>query len=73
MNVKILSWNVCGLNDRNKRLQVRSFIKQWGADVICLQETKIELVSRSLFIVCGVFIIWIGCFLVLLVFLGVYC
>ena len=48
MNVKILSWNVRGLNDRDKRLQVRSFIKQWGADIICLQETKIELVSRRL-------------------------
>ena len=48
MNVKILSWNVLGLNDRDKRLQVRSLIKHWGADVICLQETKIELVSRRL-------------------------
>ena len=48
MNVKILSWNVRELNDRDKRLQVRSFIKQWGADIICLQETKIELVSRRL-------------------------
>jgi exonuclease III len=48
MNVKILFWNVRGLNDRDKWLQVRSLIKHWGADIICLQETKIELVSRSL-------------------------
>ena len=48
MNVKILSWNVRGLNDRDKRLQVRSLIKQWGADIICLQETRLELVTRRI-------------------------
>ena len=48
MNVKILSWNVRELNDRDKRLQVRSLIKQWGADIICLQETKLEQVTRRI-------------------------
>jgi hypothetical protein len=73
MNVKILSWNIRGLNDRDKQLQVRSFIKHWGADVICRQETKIELVSKNFFVICGVFIMWIGCFWDQLVLLRVSC
>jgi exonuclease III len=48
MNLKIVTWNVRGLNDREKRLQVKNLIKMWKADVICLQETKLELISRSL-------------------------
>ena len=37
-----------GLSDRDKRLQVRHLLNLWGADVICLQETKLELITRSL-------------------------
>jgi exonuclease III len=48
MNLKIVTWNVRGLNDREKRLQIKNLIKMWGADVICLQETKLKLISRSL-------------------------
>lgn len=48
MNLKILSWNVCGLNDRDKHNQVRYFLKLWGADVICLQETKLDLITRGI-------------------------
>jgi endonuclease/exonuclease/phosphatase family metal-dependent hydrolase len=39
---KILSWNVRGLNEGGKRLKVRNLIRQWKADIICLQETKLE-------------------------------
>ena len=46
MNVKIISWNVRVLNDRDKRLRVRNMIKSWGADIICLQETKMEFISK---------------------------
>jgi exonuclease III len=45
MNLRILSWNVRGLNDREKRLRIRSLLKDWNADVICLQETKMELIT----------------------------
>ncbi len=37
-----------GLNDREKRLKIKNLIKLWRADVICLQETKMEVLSRSL-------------------------
>ena len=45
MNLKILSWNVRGLNDRDKCNQVRYFLKLWGANVIYLQETKLDLIT----------------------------
>ena len=48
MNLKIIFWNVRGLNDRDKRLRVRNMVKRWGLDVICFQETKMELITRAL-------------------------
>ena len=47
MNLKIVSWNVRGLNDRDKKLQIRNLIRIWCDDVICLQETKMELISTG--------------------------
>lgn len=40
--VKIISWNVRGLNDEGKRDLVRNLINQWGADVYILLETKLK-------------------------------
>jgi endonuclease/exonuclease/phosphatase family metal-dependent hydrolase len=48
MKPKILSWNGRGLNKGDKRLKVRNLIRQWKADIICLQETKLEFISNSL-------------------------
>lgn len=42
MNISIVSWNVRGINCREKRRTINSAIKDWKADVICLQETKLE-------------------------------
>ena len=36
MNLKILSWNVRGLNDRRKRSIVKNLLLSWKCDVICL-------------------------------------
>ena len=47
MNLKIISWNVRGLNEKDKRLQIRNPIRIWRADVICLQETKMKLITRG--------------------------
>ena len=47
MNLKIVSWNVRGLNDKDKKLQIRNLIRIWCDDVICLQETKVELITRG--------------------------
>jgi len=42
MKFKLISWNVRGLNDREKRRVVHNLLSGWRADIICLQETKIE-------------------------------
>jgi hypothetical protein len=47
MNLKIISWNVRGLNFRDKRLQVRHMLKLWNADIVCLQETKLDFIDRG--------------------------
>jgi exonuclease III len=46
MNCNILSWNVRGLNSPDKRLMVRNLLRQWRVDIICLQETKLDHISR---------------------------
>ena len=40
MKVKILSWNVRGVNDPNKRKVINNFIRTQRVDLVCLQETK---------------------------------
>ena len=48
MNLKILSWNVRGLNDGRKRLIVKNLLRDWKCDVIFLQETKITGMDRQM-------------------------
>ena len=48
MNLKILSWNVRGLNEKKKRLKIHNLLHTWRADIVCLQETKLEWVTRGL-------------------------
>jgi exonuclease III len=47
MHLRIISWNVRGLNCRLKRSQIKNALKLWKGEVICLQETKLENISRS--------------------------
>ena len=48
MNLKILSWNVRGLNDCQKRLIVKNLLREWKCDVICLQETELSSIDRQM-------------------------
>ena len=48
MKIKILSWNVRGANDVNKRTVIKAFIKMQRVDVVSLQETKFKEVSTGL-------------------------
>ncbi|KAG2697380.1 hypothetical protein I3760_07G102700 [Carya illinoinensis] len=48
MKPKILSWNVQGLNDPSKCLRVKNLIREWKADVICLQETKMKFIDKNI-------------------------
>jgi hypothetical protein len=49
----ILFWNVSGLNGKGRRDSVREVITFSGANVVCLQETKLENLNR--FMLCSVF------------------
>ncbi|KAG2689776.1 hypothetical protein I3760_09G155200, partial [Carya illinoinensis] len=45
---KILSWNVRGINDINKRIRIRDLIRSWKVDVVCLQETKLKFINCNI-------------------------
>ena len=47
MNLKLLSWNVKGANDNNKRRIIKSFVRKQNVDLLCIQETKIQLMSEG--------------------------
>ncbi|KAJ9704077.1 hypothetical protein PVL29_005385 [Vitis rotundifolia] len=48
MKIRILSWNVRGANDKEKRQVIKSVIKSNKVDVVCLQETKIKEMSMGI-------------------------
>jgi mannosylglycoprotein endo-beta-mannosidase len=43
---KILIWNVRGLNSTGRQDAVRSLVESTKADIVCIQETKMENISR---------------------------
>ena len=45
MKLKILSWNVRGLNNPRKQEVVKNMLRNWKGDVVCLQETKLATVD----------------------------
>ena len=47
MNLKLLSWNVRGLNNPQKRYTVKNLLKEWKCDVVCFQETKLDYVNLA--------------------------
>ena len=47
MKLKLLSWNVRGANDSSKRKIIKTFIRNKKADLLCIQETKIQPMSKG--------------------------
>ena len=45
MKLKLLSWNVKGANDNNKRKVIKALIRDQKANLVCLQDTKIQEMS----------------------------
>ena len=45
MTLKIMSWNVRGVNNRDKRKVLKAFIRSKKVDIVCLQEAKIQNMS----------------------------
>ena len=47
MNLKILSWNVRGVNDSSKRKVIKSVIRKQKVDLFCIQETKMQVMTEG--------------------------
>ena len=47
MKLKVLSWNVRGANDSSKRKIIKTFIRNQKVDLLCIQETKIQPMSKG--------------------------
>ena len=45
MEIKILSWNVRGMNVPDKRKVIKNFLRSHRAYLVCLQETKVQEVN----------------------------
>ena len=48
MKIRILSWNVKGVNDFEKRKLIKAFLTSQRVDLVCLQETKLKGASTDL-------------------------
>lgn len=48
MKLRIFSWNVRGANDCDKRKVIKALIKSQKVDLVCLQETKIQEMSKRI-------------------------
>ena len=48
MKIKIISWNIRGANDKDKRKVIKALIRSQRADLVCLQETKIQDISKGI-------------------------
>jgi exonuclease III len=50
--MEILCWNVRGLNDPAKRDAVREFVASLRVTIVCLQETKLDVIDDFLVMQC---------------------
>ena len=48
MKIKILSWNVRGMNGPDKRKVIKSFLRTHRVDLVCLQETKVQEMNNDM-------------------------
>ena len=47
-NVNLLDWNPRGLNDKVRRAAVRDLVRDTHATIVCLQETKLDMVDNAI-------------------------
>ena len=48
MKLHMLTWNVRGANNCDKRKVIKALIKKNRVDLVCLQETKIQEMSTGI-------------------------
>jgi exonuclease III len=46
MKLRLISWNVRGLNNPQKREVVKHLLREWRCDIVCLQETKLDVLDH---------------------------
>ena len=51
-NPEILSWNVRGLNNPTKRKAVKDFVATVKVNLVCFQETKLDVIDHFMLIEC---------------------
>ncbi|WJZ80362.1 hypothetical protein VitviT2T_000290 [Vitis vinifera] len=54
MKFRMLTWNVRGANNCDKRKVIKALIKKHKVDLVCLQETKIQEMSKGIICSLGV-------------------
>ena len=47
MKLRLLTWNVRGANNCDKRKVIKALIKKNRVNLVCLQETKIQEMSMG--------------------------
>ena len=45
MTLRLLSWNVRGLNNPRKREVCKNLLKDWKCDIVCFQEMKVSSID----------------------------
>jgi hypothetical protein len=48
MSLEIISWNVIGINNTGRRLNIRNLLQKWKPEIVCFQETKMEQLSAGI-------------------------
>ena len=48
MKLQLLTWNVRGANNCDKRKVIKALIRKNRVDLVCLQETKIQEMSTGI-------------------------
>ena len=52
MKLRIRSWNVSGVNDKEKRMPIKALIHVQKVDLVCVQETKVQDMPNKLVCSC---------------------
>ncbi|KAL4637756.1 hypothetical protein ACB092_03G099300 [Castanea dentata] len=47
MTLRLLSWNVRGLNNPRKREVCKNLLKEWKCDFVCIQEAKVSSIDGA--------------------------
>ena len=60
MTLKIVNWNVWGVNDSSKRKIIKALLRSQRLDLFCLQETKMSSMSYGTVRILGsgIFLDW---------------